>query len=491
MITRRTIFEIHRLHDQGFSRRWIAGKLGIDRASVSKYLDNPDQAFQKKGGRKSKLDPYRPLIKRMFEQYPGIKAPVVLQHLEKNGFAGKITIVRDFLKELRGRSHNQEPFIRFESDPGCQMQVDWGHFQSLEYENVRRKLYALAVVEAHSRMLYIHFTHSQKQEHLHMGLLAAFIYFGGTPREIVVDNMMTAVTERSGSLIRFNEAFLDFLRVFRINPRACNIRAPHEKGKVETSIKYLRSNFWPLRNFVNLDDVQDQVRNWLENVANVRVHATTGQRPVDCLQKEALQPLPEKLPDLRETLSPLVHKDFGVRFDNNVYTVPPWVIGKKITLKADDKIVQIYYKDKSISVHQRCWGKKQRIELPAHREQVKKMNKKIIGDRQVIVFLSLGQIAADYLEKLTNARQPIKKNVSHLLALKDEYGSQALIYALEKGLTLKLYGADYIKNILYQFRTPVTKHLPVKLKKKDLNNIRLTTPLLAEYDAIALRRRKK
>ncbi|MBW1751444.1 MAG: hypothetical protein JRJ37_12365 [Deltaproteobacteria bacterium] len=108
-----------------------------------------------------------------------------------------------------------------------------------------------------------------------------------------------------------------------------------------------------------------------------------------------------------------------------------------------------------------------------------------------MLFLSIGQIAADYLDKLADARQPIRKTVTRLLSLQDEYGDTSLIYALHKGLSLKLYGADYIQNILYQEMTPVTRHRPVKLKKQDLNNIRLTTPSLAEYDAIALKRRKK
>ena len=138
------------------------------------------------------------------------------------------------------------------------MQVDWGHFESLSYGKTKRKLNALAVVESHSRMLYVAFTHSQKQEAFHQGLLDAFRFFGGSPAEIVVDNMMTAVTERLGSMVRFNAAFLDFLRPFCITPVACNVRSPHEKGKVENAIKYLRYNFWPLRTFENLGDVQSQ-----------------------------------------------------------------------------------------------------------------------------------------------------------------------------------------------------------------------------------------
>jgi hypothetical protein len=198
-------------------------------------------------------------------------------------------------------------------------------------------------------MLYVYFSHSQKQEYLQMGLIAAFQYFGGYPKEIVVDNMKTAVVERVGTTIRFNDCFLDFLRPFNITPRACSIRAPYEKGKVENSIKYIRQNFWPLRTFKDIIDVQNQMDEWLNNIANIRIHQTTGKRPVDQLKKETLSPLPKHLPDLRESLSPLVHKDFAIRFDSNIYSVPPWAIGKNVTVKAERKTIQIFYKNKLLA----------------------------------------------------------------------------------------------------------------------------------------------
>jgi len=91
--------------------------------------------------------------------------------------------------------------------------------------------------------------------------------------------MLTAVIEREGSLIRFNEAFLEFLRPFAIVPYACNVRSPHEKGKVEKgAIHYIRYNFWPLRSFNDLKDVQAQADHWRDHVANLRVHSTTEER---------------------------------------------------------------------------------------------------------------------------------------------------------------------------------------------------------------------
>ena len=164
-------------------------------------------------------------------------------------------------------------------------------------------------IEAFSRMLYVRFTHSQKQAVLHSCLIEAFTWFGGSPKQLVVDNMATAVVERLGSVVRFNDAFLDFCRHFNIVPVACSPGAPFEKGKVESSVKYLRRNFMPLRSFTDLDDVQRQAVHWLDTVANVRTHQTTGQQPVDRFEKTHLQALPALLPDCRETTSLLVHKD--------------------------------------------------------------------------------------------------------------------------------------------------------------------------------------
>lgn len=491
MIDKRTIFEIHRLKDLGWTERRIAREIRLGRSTVKKYLDNPEQRVFKRSPKPSKLDPFQDLIDQFLEQDPLVKAPVVLQRLQSRGFDGKITIVRDYLQKVRGKMKHREPFIRFESPPGQQMQIDWGHFAHLSYGQDKRRLYALAVTESYSRLFYVEFTHSQRQEALHQSLLSAFTYFGGTPQKILVDNMLTAVIERQGPLIRFNEAFLDFLRPFKIVPLACNVRSPNEKGKVENVIKYLRYNFWPLRSFTDLNDVQRQLLQWLDNVASVRIHQTTGQSPKDRFAQVSLTTLPEPLPDCRETSQVFVHKDFAVRFDANAYTVPPWLIGKKLILKADKTTVTIYYRQKPVATHQRSWRRKQRIELPSHVEQVKKMKKRLWQDKQIALFSSLGKPARDFLQALADANQPIKKNVSRLLCLKDDYGASSLTHAINKALLHRAYGAHYIENILYQEMTPQRHHPPVKLKNNALNHIRLPEPSLSDYDAYILKKRKE
>lgn len=491
MLDKRTIFEIHRLKNQEWSERRIARQLGIARKTVKKYLRNPEQNA-KRSPKPSKLDPYKDLIQQFLEQDPQVHAPVLLQRLQEAGFDGKISILRKYLHEKRGRSKNSKAFVRFESPPGHQCQIDWGHFGSIQYGNTKRKLYCMAVIESHSRLLYLEFTHSQRQETLHRCLLNAFRFFEGTPKELVTDNMITAVTERDGALIRYNEAFLEFLRPFAITPYACNVRSPHEKGKVEKgAIHYIRYNFLPLRSFDDLKDLQQQADQWRDHVANIRVHSTTGQRPVDRFKPKAMKSLPPFLPDCRDMASAKVYPDFSIRFDANSYTVPPWAIGKQVTVKADTHTLCVYLKNKTIATHVRSYKRKQRIELPTHREAARKQQRRFWQSQYVRAFISLGEEARIYLERLTNAHQPIKNSLKKMISLKEEYGAYALVEAIKKATLHNAYGAHYIENILYQEMTPKTNHPPVRLKDDSLNNICLEKPALAEYDAFVIKRRKK
>lgn len=491
MIDQRTIFEIHRLANEGLSVRRIGNQLTLNRKTVARYLTdpNPTRPTRKRG---SKLDPFKQEIESMLAIDPRASAVVIAQRIASLGFDGEITILRDCLREIRGRSTKRQPFIRFESLPAQQCQIDWGHFGSLTYGSTQRKLYGMAVVECHSRLLYLEFTHSQRQETLHRCLVNAFRFFHGTPKELVHDNMLTAVIEREGPLIRFNEAFLSFLLPFKIVPIACNVAQPHEKGKVEKgAIHYIRYNFWPLRSFTDLTDVQAQADHWRDQVANVRVQSTTGQRPVDRFQREAMRPLPDLLPDCRDTELCKVHPDFSIRFDANSYTVPPWTVGKEVVAKADHHTLTVYFKDKPIATHTRSWERRARIELPAHREAARKEQRTIWRSQEVGAFISLGEEAKTYLEGLTAANQPIKKNLKKLLALKDAYGAFQLIEAVKKASLHHAYGAHYIENILYQEMTPKRHHPPVTVKQEELNRIRLEEPSLAQYDAFVIKRRKK
>ena len=161
MIDKHTVFEIHRLYREGWSKTKIAAILHLNRKTIKKFLKDPDPP-KHRIKRASKLDPFKEQIDQFLKINPRSPATVILQRIASLGYDGGITILKNYLHSVRGQYAKREPFIRFESLPGQQCQVDWGHFGSMTYGETKRKLYCLAIIEAHSRLLSLEFTHSQR-----------------------------------------------------------------------------------------------------------------------------------------------------------------------------------------------------------------------------------------------------------------------------------------------------------------------------------------
>ena len=177
-----------------------------------------------------------------------------------------------------------------------------------------------------------------------------------------------------------------------------------------------------------------------------------------------------------------------MRFDGNTYTVPPWLIGKSVTVKADHHHLTCSFKDKAVATPLRCWQRKQRLELPQHREAAHKHPRRYWYSQDVAALIALGETAKRYLEHLATTNEPLKKQGKKLLALKDDYGAHALLDAMHRATLHQAFGAHYIENILYQEMTPQRHHPPVRLKQSHLNQIRLAEPALADYDAFVIKR---
>ena len=246
--------------------RRIARQLHMDTRTVKKYLQTPVPTPIRRP-RPSKLNSFKPLLAELLEQDPRAPGVVILERLRAAGYSGGHTIFRDYLQQVRVSGSTPRAFVRMEPAAGERFEIDWGHFGALDYQGDKRKLYAFALIEAHSRMLFVEFTHSQSFETFVRARQHAFEVMGGVARECWYDNLLTVVAEHDGRWIRFNPRFLAFAREYGFYPRACNPRAAWEKGKIEAAIGYLRTNFWPLRSFTDLADVNGQVRRWLEDWA--------------------------------------------------------------------------------------------------------------------------------------------------------------------------------------------------------------------------------
>jgi transposase len=294
--------EIRVLHRHGKSIRKIARETGVARNTVRRYLRDEEAArYKLRPPRSTKLDPFKAYVaERLNSAAPEwIPASVLLMELRERGYCGGYTMLKLFGASLRPQ-RAVEPVVRFETGPGEQMQVDWAV--------IRRGSNRLSVFVATlgwSRAAYVEFVTDERVETLIEAHENAFLAFGGTPREVLYDNMRTVVLERHGygrGRHRFHPGFLDFARHCGFRPRLCAPYRAQTKGKVERFIRYLRHSFYvPLASrlaqeglIVDRETANLTVGRWLREVANVRVHGTTGEIPAErlAIERVQLQPVP-------------------------------------------------------------------------------------------------------------------------------------------------------------------------------------------------------
>lgn len=492
MLTDEQIATIHRLHFvENWTVRKIARHLHIGRRTIAKYLTNPAPGAVQRS-RSSKLDSFKPMIQDWLQQDPTVTGTVVEQRLRQQGFSGGHTIIRDYLHAVRQDTKKRRAYVRMEPAAGERFEIDWGHFGALIYDGAPRKLYAFCLIECHSRKLYVEFTHSQTFETLVRCHIHAFEAMGGVAHELWYDNLATVVAEHDNPLVRFHPRFLAFAREYNFIPRACHVAAAWEKGKIERSIGYIRQNFWPLRSFTGIADVNAQAHQWLREIANRRRHRETGQTPEERFQPEALRPLPAIAPDYRDSVDALVHKDLRLNFDGNRYCVPPRFVGRRLTVKANSSSVTIYDQHQEVVRYPRSWQRGQTF--GAERFQKELFAEMAAADRaaaQHRLLALLGPASEYYLRRLADTDRSLARQVRELLLLVREYGPDAVRAALSKAHTAGAFGADYIANILHQQQSRRDVQPPLRLKDPALNQL-ATDPLsLATYDAFILDSRKE
>ena len=278
--------------EQGLSKAALARKLGISRDTIYRWirsgdldrdLDQSAVRYRARPAVPTKLDAYKPMILSRLATYPELSAVRLLAEIRAAGYDGGYSQLTAYVRQVRP-ARAPEPVVRFETPPAHQAQVDFAEFR---FPWGRR--YALLVVLSYSRMLWLGFYPKQDMRTLFHGLEAAFRFFGGVPKELLFDQMKAVITRdlrlQGGQLAR-NEEFLRFAAHWGFLPRACRPYRAQTKGKVERPVRYVRENFIYGRDFLGDADLDEQSTRWLAEVANVRVHGTTRERPVERLLQE-------------------------------------------------------------------------------------------------------------------------------------------------------------------------------------------------------------
>jgi transposase len=362
-------FVIHDLYRKGVSISEIARQTGHDRKTVRSLLHQPVIPVPKPvRPHPHKIDPYIPYLEQRIVD--GVcNARKLCRELQDRGYPGQETQVRLFLKPYR-QARKAAATVRFETAPGEQAQVDWGHFGFIDHHGRRRPLYAFVMTLGWSRTMYLEFTVSAESAWFLRCHVHAFHYFGGVPREVLHDNLKTAVVARDADgTIHWHPPYLDFAHHYGFTPRPCRPYRAQTKGKVESGIKYVRGNFWVGLSFTDLADLNMQACVWLDRVANVRVHGTTGIPPFTRLADEHLASL-AGTPDYDTSLVGYRYSsaDCFVSYDGNYYSVPATAARHRLLVRETEheELIISGADGAELARHRLVHGTNQRVVVPAH-----------------------------------------------------------------------------------------------------------------------------
>jgi transposase len=351
MLRSRTVHTIRELAHQGYSIHAIAQQTGLARNTVRKYLRGAPMAAQRPK-RPSKLDPFKDQIHRWVEQDHLLNCVTMLQRLRPLGYTGGITILKDFVQALRPPKAGHYPVRRYETQPGEQMQIDWGEFL-YEEAGRRHKVYGFIAILSYSRMRFVCFIKRCDTTALIGCMMIACEYFGGLPQAILADRMKSVLLAMDGHTPQWNQHFADFLAAVGVVPRVCRAYTPQTKGKVERSIGIIKQSFWPGIQFTDIFDLNAQARQWCDQ-RNGQIHQTTRARPVDRWPLEKLRPLPSGFAWERfRTEDRRVSWDGYVSYDGVLYGVPsePPVVGSTVQVSQQAGTVTIWHSGQAIAQH--------------------------------------------------------------------------------------------------------------------------------------------
>lgn len=362
--------EIRRMRAAGQAVARIARATGLDRKTVRRCL------------RQKQWTPYRrtPLAQTLLSAHMGwlaerapqvnFSAQILFQELRASrGYEGGYDTVRNAVRPLRAEATVAAlTQRRFETGPGEQAQVDWGQVRT-RFGSEPAEVHIFVMTLGYSRRTWAEGYQNERLAALLAAHEHAFAHFGGCTAEILYDRMRTVTLGTTEGKPRWNSTFEAFARHWGFEPRLCRPYRAQTKGKVESGVKYVKRNFLPGRVFRDLEDFNAQLAAWLVEIADVRVHGTTHERPIERFAGEAgvlarAASQPSFLQAMRRDR--IVAEDWLVSIDSNRYSVPWRLIGKTVQVVRVADHWHICYRGELVAEHPVLTGRHHLRVCPAH-----------------------------------------------------------------------------------------------------------------------------
>jgi len=372
MISGEVFMDIIAMHRSGLSVRQISRKLGLHRNTVKSHLEkNEFPHYQQRKRKISILEPYKQIINDYLDQ-DDYQASWIFDKIKRLGYPGGYDTIKQHVRKIKEQK-NRLAYIRFETEPGLQAQVDWGDFQIQGADGKTSTVYAFVLVLGYSRAMYVEFVERCMLDTFMDCHIHAFRHLQGIPAEILYDNMKNVVIGRENGKPAFNIEFLFFAHHYGFQPKIAPPYSPWVKGKVERPIHYVRERFWRGYAFNSLKQANADVTAWLAETANCRVHGTHREpvnerwtREISCLLKHPPVDYDTSLKVFRK-----VYKDCTLSYNGNRYQVPYHVVGKIVMLKVKGDQLRIYHDQELLASYQEPTTKHNLVGNPRIYEQLK------------------------------------------------------------------------------------------------------------------------
>ena len=476
-----------------FAEHWrfntIAAQLGVHHDTVRRAIES--ERFIRPGTqvRPSALDPYKAFILSTLEHYPRLRATRLWAMVRERGYPGSAIQVQRYVRTVRPAART-EAYLRLDTLPGEQAQVDWGNFGSLRVGSTTRLLSGFVLVLSWSRACYARFALDQTLESFLRGHVEAFAALGGVPRTILYDNLKSVVLERVGDHIRFHPRLLELAGHYHFAPQPCAVARGNEKGRVERFIGFLRHAFFAARSFASVADLNTQLARWIAEVAHARpVPTRRDQRVAEALAEEQprLLPLPEHpfSCDLVRAVSS--GKTPYIRFDGNDYSIPHTLVRRPLTLIASEHQVRLLDGAIEIARHARRYDRGQRLEDDAHLAGLVAAKRHAHDLRGRDRLRHACPHAEAFVEALAVRGHPLAAETTRLLRLLDQAGAPALDAALAEALGRSAISAASVAHVLDHRRRArrlpplIDLVLPADPRVRDL---RITPHAASAYDTL-------
>ncbi len=471
-----------------------ARKLGISIHVVRRVVrgqDAPRSAPRTDPARPSKLDAYKPMIRRLVMD-EHLTAALVLEEIRALGYAGGHSILQEYVRGIRPATRQKVTTV-VEHPPGAEGQVDWSPYRVM-LGGEERVVHAFSLVLPFSRYMVLRFALDEKLETLIALHEEAFSLLGGAPPLMTFDNMTTVGRHVGPGEVALNERFVAYAGLYGFAIRLISPGKPNQHASVERPFHYVELNFLPRQRsrYADLDDLNAHAKWWCDERANVRNHRTTHERPVDRLVRERpfFLPLPSNRPEVYRTLSRKVGTDFCVAVGCNRYSVPPKLTQRPATVRLYADRLEVLVDGSLAATHPVCAGRDQRQVLPEHEDAFKRcMPSRLLLQS---AFFRLGPSAEDYYAGLKTQRGVgAGYHLQRILKLADRHGSAVVTGAMAHAARYGNYSAEAVARVIsgrgLQDRTAaatVPVAAPPERVRRWLEGLDVEDGVLSDYDRL-------